>query len=85
MIDSFTRQPHHYKPQETTECRLDRAVELIGLRGLHFIAFEFVEGENLRVLLERRRRIPVSDAPKAAPTMADSAIGVSITRSGPKW
>ena len=41
MIDSFTRQPHHYKPQETTECRLDRAVELIGLRGLHFIALTY--------------------------------------------
>ena len=29
-------------------------------------------------------RMPVSDAPKAAPTMADSAMGVSMTRSGPK-
>ena len=29
-------------------------------------------------------RMPVSAAPKAAPTIADSAIGVSITRSGPK-
>ena len=28
--------------------------------------------------------MPVSDAPKAAPTMADSAMGVSMTRSGPK-
>ncbi len=29
---------------------------------LHFIAFEFVEGDNLRVLLERRGRLPVSEA-----------------------
>jgi serine/threonine protein kinase len=31
-------------------------------QGLHFIAFEFVEGENLRALLERRRWLPVSEA-----------------------
>ncbi|MBI3407791.1 MAG: serine/threonine protein kinase [Planctomycetes bacterium] len=29
---------------------------------LHFIAFEFVEGENLRTLLDRRGRIPVAEA-----------------------
>jgi serine/threonine protein kinase len=29
---------------------------------LHFIAFEFVEGVNLRVLLEQRRRLPVAEA-----------------------
>ncbi|HEY7426380.1 MAG TPA: serine/threonine-protein kinase, partial [Gemmataceae bacterium] len=29
---------------------------------LHFIAFEFVEGENLRAILERRGRLPVSEA-----------------------
>jgi len=29
-------------------------------------------------------RMPVSEAPNAAPTMADSAMGVSMTRSGPK-
>src|SRR4051794_12925871 len=29
---------------------------------LHFIAFEFVEGENLRTLIERRGRLPVSEA-----------------------
>ena len=29
---------------------------------LHFIAFEFVEGENLRTILERRGRLPVSEA-----------------------
>jgi serine/threonine protein kinase len=29
---------------------------------LHFIAFEFVEGENLRTLLERRGRLPVPEA-----------------------
>src|SRR5207253_2626758 len=28
---------------------------------LHFIAFEFVEGENLRVLLDRRGRLPVAE------------------------
>src|SRR5207253_1732683 len=31
-------------------------------QGLHFIAFEFVEGENLRTILERRGRLPVSEA-----------------------
>jgi hypothetical protein len=31
-------------------------------QGLHFIAFEFVEGENLRTLLERRGRLPVPEA-----------------------
>src|SRR4051794_15708868 len=30
-------------------------------QGLHFIAFEFVEGENLRTLLERRGRLPVHE------------------------
>jgi serine/threonine protein kinase len=29
---------------------------------LHFIAFEFVEGENLRTILERRGRLPVHEA-----------------------
>jgi serine/threonine protein kinase len=29
---------------------------------LHFIAFEYVEGENLRVLIERRGRLPVAEA-----------------------
>src|SRR5207302_595501 len=28
---------------------------------LHFIAFEFVEGENLRTLIERRGRLPLAD------------------------
>jgi Protein kinase domain len=31
-------------------------------QGLHFIAFEFVEGENLRHVLERRGRLPVAEA-----------------------
>ncbi|OAI40000.1 hypothetical protein AYO40_00905 [Planctomycetaceae bacterium SCGC AG-212-D15] len=31
-------------------------------QGLHFIAFEFVEGENLRLILERRGRLPVPEA-----------------------
>ena len=29
---------------------------------LHFIAFEFVDGENLRTILERRGRLPASEA-----------------------
>ncbi len=29
---------------------------------LHFIAFEFVEGDNLRTILERRARLPVGEA-----------------------
>lgn len=31
-------------------------------KRLHFIAFEFVEGDNLRTLLERRGRLPVNEA-----------------------
>src|SRR5205814_10139685 len=31
-------------------------------QGLHFIAFEFVEGDNLRTLLDRRGRLPVIEA-----------------------
>lgn len=31
-------------------------------QGLHFIAFEFVDGENLRTILESRGRIPVGEA-----------------------
>ena len=31
-------------------------------QGLHFIAFEYVEGDNLRVILERRGRIPVGES-----------------------
>jgi serine/threonine protein kinase len=31
-------------------------------QGLHFIAFEYVEGDNLRIILERRGRLPVSEA-----------------------
>jgi serine/threonine protein kinase len=31
-------------------------------QGLHFIAFEYVEGDNLRTILERRGRIPVPEA-----------------------
>jgi serine/threonine protein kinase len=41
--------------------------------GLHFIAFEFVEGENLRVLLERRGRVPV---PEAIRTMLQVTTGL---------
>ena len=31
-------------------------------QGLHFIAFEFVEGQNLRTILEKRGRLPVPEA-----------------------
>jgi len=31
-------------------------------QGLHFIAFEYVEGINLRTMLERRRKIPVAES-----------------------
>ena len=31
-------------------------------QGLHFIAFEFVEGMNLRVMLDQRGRLPVAEA-----------------------
>ncbi len=31
-------------------------------QGLHFIAFEFVEGVNLRAMLEKRGRIPVAES-----------------------
>jgi hypothetical protein len=31
-------------------------------QNLHFIAFEFVEGENLRTILERHGRVPVPEA-----------------------
>jgi serine/threonine protein kinase len=31
-------------------------------QGLHFIAFEFVEGENLRSILEHRGKLPVAEA-----------------------
>jgi serine/threonine protein kinase len=31
-------------------------------QNLHFIAFEFVEGENLRAILEKRGRLPVAEA-----------------------
>src|SRR5438132_10283190 len=43
-------------------------------QGLHFIAFEFVEGENLRTVLERRGRIP---APEAIPIMLQIATGLA--------
>lgn len=31
-------------------------------QGLHFIAFEFVEGDNLRMIMDRRGRLPVDEA-----------------------
>src|SRR5262249_50358867 len=41
---------------------------------LHFIAFEFVEGQNLRTVLERRGRLPV---PEAIHYMLQIATGVA--------
>jgi serine/threonine protein kinase len=43
-------------------------------QGLHFIAFEFVEGENLRLILERRGRLPV---PEAVHYMLQIATGLA--------
>jgi serine/threonine protein kinase len=31
-------------------------------QGLHFIAFEFVEGDNLRMLMDKRGRLPIGEA-----------------------
>ena len=31
-------------------------------KGLHFIAFEFVEGITLRAMLEQRRKLPVAES-----------------------
>lgn len=35
-------------------------------QGLHFIAFEFVEGDNLRAILDRRGQLPVGEAVRYA-------------------
>jgi serine/threonine protein kinase len=43
-------------------------------QGLHFIAFEFVEGENLRLLLEHRGRLPI---PEAVHYMLQIATGLA--------
>ncbi len=43
-------------------------------QGLHFIAFEFVEGENLRTVLEKRGRIPV---PETIHIMLQIATGLA--------
>jgi hypothetical protein len=43
-------------------------------QGLHFIAFEFVEGENLRAVLDRRGRLPVAEA---LPYMVQLAAGLA--------
>jgi serine/threonine protein kinase len=43
-------------------------------QGLHFIAFEFVEGENLRTHLERRGALPVEEA---LPCMLQVATGLA--------
>src|SRR5262249_36316038 len=43
-------------------------------QGLHFIAFEFVEGDNLRTVLERRGRLGVAEA---LPYMVQLAAGLA--------
>ncbi len=43
-------------------------------QGLHFIAFEYVEGENLRMILDRRGRLP---APEAIHYMLQVATGLA--------
>src|SRR5216683_7936503 len=43
-------------------------------QGLHFIAFEFVEGENLRTILERRGPLP---APEAVHYLLQIATGLA--------
>jgi tRNA A-37 threonylcarbamoyl transferase component Bud32 len=43
-------------------------------QGLHYIAFEFVEGENLRLILERRGRLPI---PEAVHYMLQIATGLA--------
>jgi hypothetical protein len=47
-------------------------------QGLHFIAFEFVEGENLRTILERRGPLPV---PEAVHYMLQIATGLAHSSS----
>ncbi len=47
-------------------------------QGLHFIAFEFVEGENLRTILERRGRLPV---PETIHYMLQVAAGLAHSAS----
>jgi hypothetical protein len=43
-------------------------------QGLHFIAFEFVEGETLRSLIDRRGKLPVAEA---VHTMLQVATGLA--------
>jgi serine/threonine protein kinase len=47
-------------------------------QNLHFIAFEFVEGDNLRALLDRRGRLPV---PEAVRYMLQIATGLEHAAS----
>jgi serine/threonine protein kinase len=47
-------------------------------QGLHFIAFEFVEGDNLRTILDRRGRLPV---PEAIRYMLQVATGLAHAAS----
>ncbi len=60
--DSVTR----FKQEARAAARLDhdnvaRAFASGEDQGLHYIAFEFVEGDNLRTLIERRGTIPVPE------------------------
>lgn len=47
-------------------------------QGLNFIAFEFVEGDNLRTILDRRGRLPV---PEAVHYVLQIAIGLTHAAS----
>src|SRR5206468_4251971 len=47
-------------------------------QGLHFIAFEFVEGVNLRALLDRRGPLPPAEA---VPIMLQVATGLAHAAS----
>ncbi len=46
-------------------------------QGLHFIAFEFVEGENLRILIDKRGRLPVGEAIKYMLQVATGLVHAS--------
>ncbi len=73
--DSVTR----FKQEARAAARLDhdnvaRAFASGEDQGLHYIAFEFVEGENLRTLIERRGTIPV---PECVRLMVQVAAGLA--------
>ena len=73
--DSVTR----FKQEARAAARLDhdnvaRAFASGEDQGLHYIAFEFVEGDNLRTLIERRGTIPV---PECVRLMVQVAAGLA--------